>query len=134
ESDCDYDLIVSSLPNYVARFDGRGIRTRLVPLGFAPRVLNQAPAVDKDFTASSVGPLSIHHLERIKLWQFLSSRINLNIWGMGIDDIPVNSPIRACFRGQAWGKDMYAIFRRSKVVINQHIGIAGAFANNMRLF
>ncbi len=134
ESDCDYDLIVSSLPNYVARFDGRGIRTRLVPLGFAPRVLNQVPAVDKDLTATFVGTLSMHHLERIKLLEFLASRINLNIWGMGIDDIPVNSPIRACFRGQAWGKDMYAIFRRSKVVINQHIGIAGAFANNMRLF
>ena len=29
---------------------------------------------------------------------------------------------------------MFTIFRRSQIVINQHIGIAGAFANNMRLY
>ena len=45
-----------------------------------------------------------------------------------------HSPIRACYRGQAWGREMFAIFRRSQIVINQHIGIAGDFANNMRLY
>jgi spore maturation protein CgeB len=29
---------------------------------------------------------------------------------------------------------MFAFFRSSKIVINQHIGIAGEYANNMRLY
>ncbi len=53
---------------------------------------------------------------------------------MGIEEVSENSPIRGCYRGQAWGREMFAIFRRSQIVINQHIGIAGDFANNMRLY
>jgi spore maturation protein CgeB len=53
---------------------------------------------------------------------------------MGIEEVAADSPIRDCYRGQAWGKEMFTIFRRSQIVINQHIGIAGDFANNMRLY
>jgi spore maturation protein CgeB len=135
EDDRNYDLIVSSLPNYVSRFRARGIRSELNRLAFAPRVLDEVPAVaERDLAVSFVGTLSVHHTDRIRLLELLAQRVDLNVWGMGIEDIAPDSPIRACYRGQAWGRDMYAIFRRSRIVVNQHIGIAGRFANNMRLY
>jgi spore maturation protein CgeB len=134
EDDRNYDLIVSSLPNFVSRFEERGIRSRFNALAFSPRVLAEVPSAERDLTVSFVGTLSVHHTERIKLLAFLAERIDLNVWGLLGGELPSNSPIRACYRGHAWGRDMFSIFRRSKIVINQHIGIAGGFANNMRLY
>lgn len=134
EDDREYDLIVSSLPNFVSRFEKRGIRSRLNRLAFSPSVLAAVPAAERDLAVTFVGSLSVYHMERIRLLEFLASRVDLNIWGIIDAEVPANSPLRACYRGHAWGRDMFAIFRRSKVVINQHIGIAGEYAANMRLY
>jgi spore maturation protein CgeB len=134
EDDRGYDLIATSLPNYVQQFERRGIKTFYNQLGFAPNVLTSVPQTQRDLAVTFVGTLSSHHAERIRLLEHLATRTNLNIWGMGIDEVSEDSPIRGCYRGQAWGREMFAIFRRSQIVINQHIGIAGKFANNMRLY
>ncbi len=132
--DENYDLIVTSLPNYVSRFRQRGVRAYYNRLGFAPRVLAEVPETERRLSVTFVGTLSAHHAERIRLLEFLASRTELNIWGMGIDEVSEASPLRACYRGQAWGREMFSIFRRSQIVVNQHIGIAGEYANNMRLY
>ena len=132
--DLAYDLIVTSLPNYVQKFERRGVKTFYNQLGFAPSVLASVPETERDLAVTFVGTLSSHHAERIRLLEYLAARTRLNIWGMGIDEVSEQSPIRGCYRGQAWGREMFAIFRRSQIVINQHIGIAGGFANNMRLY
>ena len=116
------------------QFERRGIRTFYNQLGFAPRVLESLPEIERDIGVTFVGTLSSHHADRIRLLEFLAERTRLNIWGMGIEEVSQQSPVRDCYRGQAWGRDMFAIFRRSQIVINQHIGIAGGFANNMRLY
>jgi hypothetical protein len=134
EDDLGYDLIVTSLPNYLQQFERRGIRTFYNQLGFAPSVLAGVPDVERELAVTFVGTLSSHHADRIRLLEYLAARTSLNIWGMGIDEVSSDSPIRACYRGQSWGRGMFAIFRRSQIVINQHIGIAGGFANNMRLY
>ena len=132
--DLAYDLIVTSLPNYVKKFERRGIRTFYNQLGFAPSVLASVPETKRDFAVTFVGTLSSHHAERIRLLEYLAARTTLNVWGMGIEEVSEQSPIRGSYRGQAWGREMFGIFRRSQIVINQHIGIAGGFANNMRLY
>jgi spore maturation protein CgeB len=134
EDDLAYDLIVTSLPNFVQQFERRGIRTFYNQLGFAPSVLANLPETERDLAVTFVGTLSSHHAERIRLLEHLATRTRLNVWGMGIEEVPKDSPIRGCYRGQAWGREMFGIFRRSQIVINQHIGIAGGFANNMRLY
>jgi spore maturation protein CgeB len=134
EDDLGYDLIATSLPNFLEQFERRGIKTFYNQLGFAPSVLASVPATKRDLAVTFVGTLSSHHAERIRLLENLAKRTDLNIWGMGIDEVSESSPIRGCYRGQAWGREMFAIFRRSQIVINQHIGIAGDFANNMRLY
>ena len=120
-----YDLIVTSLPNFVQQFERRGIRTFYNRLGFAPSVLASVPEIKRDIAVTFVGTLSSHHAERIRLLEYLTARTTLNVWGMGIEEVSEQSPIRGCYRGQAWGREMFAIFRRSQIVINQHIGIAG---------
>jgi spore maturation protein CgeB len=134
EDDLAYDLIATSLPNFVQQFERRGIKTFYNQLGFAPDVLASVPETQRDLAVTFVGTLSSHHADRIRLLENLAKRTSLNIWGMGIEDVSEDSPIRGCYRGQAWGREMFAIFRRSQIVINQHIGIAGDFANNMRLY
>ena len=134
EDDLGYDLVATSLPNYVQKFERRGIRTFYNQLGFAPSVLASVPEAERDLAVTFVGTLSSHHADRIRLLEHLATRTKLNIWGMGIEEVSRDSPIRRCYRGQAWGREMFAIFRRSQIVINQHIGIAGDFANNMRLY
>jgi len=134
EDDLAYDLIVTSLPNFVQQFERRGIRTFYNQLGFAPNVLASVPEAERDLAVTFVGSLSAHHAERIRLLEYLAARTRLNVWGMGIEEVSEQSPIRRCHRGQAWGREMFSIFRRSQIVINQHIGIAGGFANNMRLY
>jgi spore maturation protein CgeB len=134
EDDRNYDLIVTSLPNYVSRFRQRGIRAHYNKLGFAPSVLAEVPETERRLSVAFVGTLTAHHGERIRLLEYLASRTDLDVWGTGIEEVSEASPLRTCYRGQAWGRDMFAIFRRSRIVVNQHIGIAGEFANNMRLY
>jgi spore maturation protein CgeB len=134
EDDLGYDLIVTSLPNFVRQFESRGIKTLYNQLGFAPNVLANVPEGERDLAVTFVGTLSAHHAERIGLLEYLAERTRLHVWGMGIEELSDQSPIRRCHRGQAWGAGMFSIFRRSQIVINQHIGVAGAFANNMRLY
>ena len=116
------------------KFERRGVKTFYNQLGFAPSVLASVPETKRDIAVTFVGTLSSHHAERIRLLEYLAARTTLNVWGMGIEEVSEQSPIRGCYRGQAWGREMFSIFRRSQIVINQHIGIAGGFANNMRLY
>jgi spore maturation protein CgeB len=36
--------------------------------------------------------------------------------------------------GNAWGRDMYRVLHQSQITLNHHIGVAGPYANNMRLY
>lgn len=129
-----YDLLLSSLPNFVSRFNAAGKPAALQQLGFEPRVLTQVADVDADIPVSFVGSLSAAHTNRIQLIDHLCRETELQVWGYLDPSIPASSPIRARHQGPAWGADMYRILRRSKVSVNQHIDIAGPWANNMRLY
>ncbi len=116
------------------QFERRGVKTFYNQLGFAPSVLASVPETEtgyrRDIRRNAVfASCRAHSFARIS-----RDTHQLNIWGMGIEEVSEKSPIRGCYRGQAWGREMFAIFRRSQIVINQHIGIAGDFANNMRLY
>jgi spore maturation protein CgeB len=56
------------------------------------------------------------------------------VWGYGADALAPASALRAHHHGEAWGLDMYAVLARSEVVLNRHIAVAEAYANNMRLY
>jgi hypothetical protein len=129
-----YDLMVSSLPNYVARFGELGKPAELNRLGFDARVLDAVGEVERDVAVSFVGSLSPAHPDRARLVEFIAERTELDIWGNGLDQFPPSSAIHRRDHGEAWGLDMFRALARSKITLNCHIGIAGHYANNMRLY
>ena len=130
-----YDMMISSLPNQVGWFRGRGLRAELNRLGFEPAVLERlGPPPPRDIPLSFVGSLSADHRDRVAFLEHLATRTPLKIWGRGIDDLPKSSPLHAIYQGEAWGKEMYNILRRSRITLNIHIDLAEGWANNMRLY
>lgn len=130
-----YGLVISSLPNLVSGFRNHGVNAELNRLAFEPRVLDllgRQPARDVDL--SFVGSLSPEHTSRIALLEHIARNAPLKIWGAGVDRLPRSSPLHGCHQGQAWGRDMYQVLRRSRITLNHHIDLAEEWANNMRLY
>jgi len=129
-----YGLMLSSLPNFVARFRTAGLRAELLPLAFDPVVLNDlrdpAPPVDVSF----VGSLSPHHRGRLEWLERLCRDVPIQIWGPGVEGLPHDSAIRRAYQGPVWGIDMFRVLARSRISVNAHIDISGPYANNMRLY
>lgn len=130
-----YDLVISSLPNQVAWFRDRGVQAEVNRLGFDPIALDRmGPPPSRDIPVSFVGSLSPDHVKRIAFLEYVATRTPLKVWGNGIERLPKTSPLHACYQGEAWGRDMYQILRRSKITLNFHIDLAEDWANNMRLY
>ena len=129
-----YDLIISSFPPTVEYFRQRGIRSEVSRLCFEPKVLSCLLRENRAFDITFVGSFHSVHRSRTAFLEVLSVRFpQLRIWGPGINWLPSGSPIQKCYMGQAWGREMYQILRRSKIVINHH-GNTGPYANNFRLY
>lgn len=144
----DYDLILSSLPNFIRKFKDYGIPAQYVKLAFEERVLESLNLqqnkqtnlknfnnnkVERDFPLVFVGSVTSAHRQRFELLEFLCKNTDIKIWG-SLYNIPANSPLYHRYMGEAWGIEMYKIFQRSKMVLNNHIDISEDDANNMRMF
>jgi spore maturation protein CgeB len=128
-----YDLMISSLPNFVNYYRKRGIRAELNLLGFEPRVLQEVRVEERDVPLSFVGSITSDHGTRYQLIDQLARETDIKIWGRLVS-MPPLSPVMKRYQGEAWGHDMFRVLARSKITINQHIDIAENYANNMRLF
>jgi hypothetical protein len=129
-----FDLMLSSLPNFVERFRRAGLRAELFRLAFDPIVLEKLrePAPPSD--VSFVGSLSSHHGSRLKWLEQICREVPVQVWGQGVDSLPKESSIRRAYRGTAWGLDMFRVLVGSRISLNHHIEISEAYANNMRLY
>jgi spore maturation protein CgeB len=128
-----YDLVISSLPNFVEYFKQQGLSAELHRLAFETSVLDRI-APGSPTRVSFVGSLSSQHQSRLRLLETLLSSVDVALWGQSVDSIPKASKVHQHYRGPAWGKEMYEILASSKITLNHHIGIAQDYANNMRLF
>ncbi len=132
-----FDLMLSSLPNFVERFRAAGIRAELFRLAFDPIVLDKLsapPSSEESVDVSFVGTLSTHHAERIAWLERVCSDARVKIWGQGVESLATDSRIRRAYQRTAWGSDMYRVLRKSRITLNHHIGLSDRFANNMRLY
>jgi hypothetical protein len=130
-----YDLIISSLPNLVNYFRRMGVPSELNKLAFEPKVLERLEKNNKPIiSVSFVGSLFPTHAARIRWLDYLCQRLDIEVWGNGIECLPENSSIHQRYREKAWGIEMYQIMQRSKITLNHHIDISAQYANNMRLF
>jgi len=128
-----YDLVLSSLPNFVEYFKNQGLSAKLHRLAFESTVLERIHK-QNPINASFVGSLSSHHQSRLRLLERLLTETDVALWGQSVDSVPKESKVHQHYRGRAWGKEMYEILASSRITLNHHIGIAENYANNMRLF
>jgi hypothetical protein len=129
-----YDLMLSSLPNFVEYFRNQGVKSKYFRLGFDPSVLNKIGILEKKFNTTFVGGFSSVHTNGIKILNEVCEKSPIDFWGSGVECLPQKSPIRRSFNGKAFGMDMFRILGQSKIALNRHISIAENYANNMRLY
>lgn len=129
-----YDLVISSLPNFVAAFRGEGVEAEYMPLAFEPTVLDCLGHVSRDVPLAFVGSLSPAHGERLRFLEAIAAQSGIAVWGDGADRLPRDSALLACHHGPVWGVGMFRVLARSQLTLNKHIDIAEGYANNMRLF
>jgi len=130
-----YQLVISSLPNLVNWFRAHGTKAEINRLAFEPCILDVLGTQPvRDIELSFVGSLSPEHTSRIALLEHIARHAPLKVWGAGIERLPKSSPLHVCHQGQAWGRDMYQVLRRSRITLNHHIDLAENWANNMRLY
>ena len=110
-----YDLVISSLPNFVEHFRRIGVRSEFIRLGFEPTVLHALHAQKKNILVSFVGSFTSSHSKRDQLLEYLCSNLPMNVWGIGVDRLPLDSPIRARYLGAVWGLRMFRVLAASKI-------------------
>ena len=129
-----YDLMITSFPHFVAKFRDMGIKSeylRLCAEKSIPEIIGKKKRI---YDVSHIGGYTPRHSKGNKKLEKLAKEIKVDFWGYGEKTLLPTSPIRQNFHGQAWGRKMYEIFAKSKIVINRHINVAGNYANNMRMF
>lgn len=130
-----YDLVISSLPNFVDYFRNKGVSSELSKLAFEASVLGRLGDAPKEIPVSFVGNFSRVHKERAVLLEYLCKNTKIKVWGTNIKNLPLDSPVRHCYQGNAWGIEMYRIFQKSRITVNNHEKIVmGSYANNCRMY
>ncbi|MCL5666520.1 MAG: glycosyltransferase [Patescibacteria group bacterium] len=133
-----YDLILTSLPNYVKDFRDQGLSAEYLKLGFEGglvKELQKNPSLSHN--AVHIGGYGKIHNERNEVLEAVAKDkgIDIKFWGYGTSNLPESSLIKKNYQGQAWGLDRLRIFYNSKITLTKHItAVAGGYANNMTLY
>jgi len=128
-----YDLLISSLPNFVQRFRREGVDAEWLPLAFEP-LISRTVRHERDTSVSFVGSLSPAHGDRIEMLEHVADSVPIDVWSADLRRLSAKSPLRRHGHGSAWGIDMYRVLARSRITINHHIDVADGYANNLRLY
>jgi spore maturation protein CgeB len=129
-----YDVVVSSLPNFVAYFRKHGVPSAYNRLAFEPSAYERIGPQSRDIPLSFVGSVAEVHKNRLAMLEYVAERLPLEIWGTDVERLPASSPLHRCYRGEAWGRTMFELLGRSQITLNNHEAVAGIHANNLRLF
>lgn len=130
-----YDLIVSALPSIVEKASSWGIPALSISLGFDAQWQSDQPASARPIDAIFVGSFSRLQPQTAPLLRAVADRVpGLKIYGSASQKTLREAGLTDFYNGPAWGRDMFTLLGRSKVVINRHGSIAGPYAVNMRMF
>lgn len=130
-----FDLLLTSFPHYVERFERAGVAAEFFRIGFDPRVLERLGAVPTEHAVVFVGALNgVRHRHGNRAIAYAARKLPLEVWGYDLRGRTPWSPLRARYHGEAWGIDMFRILASSRIVLNRHITDARQYANNMRLY
>lgn len=132
-----YQILFSSFPHYIPRIEALGVRAVYLPLAFDPIVLD-GPQPERDIDISFVGGVGrdSHWRTGTDTLEIIAERFQerFHWYGYGLENLPASSALRDCYRGEAWGRKQYDVYRRSKIVVNRHGEVAEGVANNLRMY
>ena len=143
-----FHTIFTSFPHYVPKLQALGVNAVYMPLAFHESCLsNPVPELSRviedefvhvefrDIDVSFVGGIGRQWTYGREVLEAVAREIpTAQFYGYGYGSLPDSSPLKAKYKGPAWGDEMYRIYQRSKIVINRHGEIAGDYANNMRMY
>ena len=129
-----FDIIVTAVPHFVDFFRSQGITTYYQSLAFTPSILDRIPVSEKKIPASFIGGFSNLHQERINFVEGVVTKLEVDIFGYGDDQLPLESPIHKRHKGPVWGLEMFKVLNQSNITLNKHIDMARNSAANMRLY
>jgi len=109
------------------------VKSEYFKIGFDRRILSKLTE-RSTYNVTFVGGISQVHGERIEFLERVAERGTIDLWGYGAECLSEASPLKTAYHGESWGIDMYNILHNSDITLNNHIGVAGKYANNMRLF
>jgi spore maturation protein CgeB len=129
-----FDLVLTSFPHFVPRLRKLGIGAEFLGIAFDPRVLEQLGEPGPRRGVVFVGSLRRGRHSANELFARAAERVPLDFYGYGVEEWPDGSIVRARYRGEVWGLDMYRVLARAQIALNRHIDVAEDYANNMRLY
>lgn len=130
-----FDLLLTSFPHFVERFRALGVPAEYFRIGFDPRVLDDLGELPLEHSVVFVGALNgLHHRAGNRILARAAKDLPVQFWGYDLRGWPPWSPLRRRYNGEAWGIEMFRLLASARTVLNRHIGEAGEYANNMRLF
>lgn len=130
-----YDIILSALPSIVEQARQWGMRSEYVPLGFDARWAAAPDSRVRDIDAVFVGSFSRHQPQTIPMLQAVAREVpGLRIYGPASQELIAEAGLQRNYVGEAWGREMFEVLSRSKIVVNRHGTVSGDYAVNMRMF
>jgi hypothetical protein len=130
-----YNLIISTLPHFVAEFRARGVQSELLKLAFEETILDRIPRDGTRYDVTHIGGYSPLHAERNQLLETLAGQVPIQFWGYGENNLPAESLVLKNFKGPAWGRSMYAIRAQSRIVVTRHVSsVVRDCCGNMTMF
>jgi glycosyltransferase involved in cell wall biosynthesis len=112
------DTVLTVCPRVAERYRAAGLPARVFHYGFNPDILKHVQEGTPANTVSFVGQLGGLHVRRRAFLEALSEAVPLDWYGPASDACDPTSPLTACWRGEAFGLDMYRAIRASRLGIN----------------
>lgn len=131
------NLIFSSFQFYVPKFAEVGVKCVYLPLAFEPSVLvGEQPERYIDISFAGGLGRDLYWKQGTDTMEAIAEAFpNQFFWfGYGVDGLPESSRLRRAYRGPRWGREMYDVYRHSKIVVNRHGEITQGMMNNLRCY
>jgi hypothetical protein len=148
-----YDCMVCNFPSILRSYESSGLRTADLWPAFDTRLMPYAENTDRPIDVAFVGSFSRHHLQRtsiLKAVAALSPQFNVALhlevsrftrlaeyalWRFGVPErYKRPAQVQRIAKGPIFGRDLYRMLSRSKIVINASIDMAGKERGNIRCF
>ncbi|MCG6871732.1 MAG: glycosyltransferase [Gammaproteobacteria bacterium] len=131
----EFDLVLCGIPSVANTLRERGAKVAPLAHAFDPRIHDRVrPPPHRCARVAFVGCLTGAHRSRIEYLEYLARHVDLDFYGYGLELLAPDSPLRAAYRGPAWGDTLHEIYSRYLVVFHRNIDVAGDEPSAKRLF